>query len=169
MNPSSPECPELEVLFTELEAGEGPSLEHARDCLMCSAILEEHRQLEKDLYRLADPAPPPDFVHRVMARVASEPTPLRRELWTGLSILAASLLVALGVFVSNDAALIGAGTGLARLLLEGTALFDALGSGANALWHTAVAPLAGLFAVLLFCSLFGIKRLAGNGPQPSEA
>jgi hypothetical protein len=28
---------------------------------------------------------------------------------------------------------------------------------------------AGVLALLLFSSLFGIKRLAGNGPTPSEA
>jgi hypothetical protein len=169
MTPTTPECPELEVLFTELEEGEGPALKHARDCPLCSAILEEHRQLEKDLLRLADPLPPPDFVHQVMARVAAEPTPLHRELWTGLSILAASLLVGLGVLLSNDAALSGAGTSLARSLVDGRALLEALRSGANALWLTAAAPIAGLFTLLLFSSLFGIKRLAGNGPQPSEA
>ncbi|OJH40242.1 hypothetical protein [Cystobacter ferrugineus] len=169
MTATIPECPELEVLFTELETGAGPALEHARECEVCSAILEEHRQLEKDLYRLADPAPPPDFVHRVMARVAAEPPPLHRELWTGLSILAASLLVGLGVLVSNDAALSGAGTGLARFLVDGRTFFEGLRSGVNALWNTAAIPVAGLFALLLLSSLFGIKRLAGNGPQPSEA
>ena len=42
MTPS--QCPELEVLFTELEASEGPALEHAASCPLCSAVLEEHRQ-----------------------------------------------------------------------------------------------------------------------------
>lgn len=165
----TPECPDLEVLFTDLEAGEGPALVHARGCEACAAVLEEHRQLEKDLFRLADPLPPPDLVHRVMARVAAEPTPLRRELWTGLSILAASLAVGLGVLLSNDAALSGAGTGLARFLLDGRALMETLRSGAHALWLTAAGPTAVLFALVLLCALFGIKRLAGNGPQPSEA
>ena len=44
--------------------------------------------MEKDLYRLADPLPPPTLVANVMARVATEPTPLRRELWAGIPILA---------------------------------------------------------------------------------
>ena len=55
-------------IFTELEAGEGPALEHAEHCPLCTAIIEEHRLLEKDLCRLADPLPPPDLVHKVMAR-----------------------------------------------------------------------------------------------------
>src|SRR5690606_35639906 len=87
------QCPDLEVLFTELEAGEGPALDHAASCPLCSAVLGEHRQLEKDLYRLADPLPPPTLVASVMARVATEPTPLRRELWAGIPILVASLAV----------------------------------------------------------------------------
>ncbi|PTL85670.1 hypothetical protein [Vitiosangium sp. GDMCC 1.1324] len=169
MTPNIIECPDLEVLFTELETGEGPALEHAKHCPLCTAIIEEHRLLEKDLSRLADPLPPPDLVHKVMARVAAEPTPLRRELWTGVSILAASLAVGLGVLLSSDAALSGAGTALARFVVDGKAFFDALLSGGRALWSTAAAPVAGLLAALLLSSLFGIKRLAGSGPTPSEA
>jgi hypothetical protein len=170
MTPTSIECPDLEVLFTELESGEhGPALEHAEGCPLCTAIIEEHRLLEKDLYRLADPLPPPDLVHKVMARVAVEPPPQRRELWTGLSILAASLVLGLGVLLSNDAALSGAGTTLARFLVDGKTFLEALQSGSRALWSTAAGPVASLLALLLFSSLFGLKRLAGNGPTPSEA
>lgn len=170
MTPTSIECPDLEVLFTELESGEhGPAMTHAEECPLCTAIIEEHRLLEKDLYRLADPLPPPDLVHKVMARVAVEPPPLRRELWTGLSILMASLVLGLGVLLSNDAALSGAGTALARFLVDGKAFLEALRSGSHALWSTAASPVAALLALLLFSSLFGIKRLAGNGPTPSEA
>ena len=79
MTPSTPQCPDLEVLFIELEAGHGPALEHAEGCPLCAAVLEEHRQLEKDLFRLADPLPPPDLVHQVMARVAASPRPCARS------------------------------------------------------------------------------------------
>src|SRR2546430_11594113 len=51
-------CPDLEQIFEELAEGKGPALEHARGCPLCAEILEEHRQLEKDLFRLADPMPP---------------------------------------------------------------------------------------------------------------
>jgi len=169
MTPESTQCPDLEVLFTELEEGAGPCLEHARGCPLCSAVLEEHRLLEKDLFRLTDPLPPPDLVHQVMARVATEPPPLRSELWTGVTILAVSLLVGLGVLLSNDAALSSAGTGLARFMVSSRAAFEALRGGANALWNTAAAPVAVMLALLLFSSLFGIKRLAGHSLPPSEA
>lgn len=163
------ECPDLEVLFTELEAGTGPALEHAATCPLCSAMLEEHRQLEKDLYRLADPLPPPTLVANVMARVATEPPPLRRELWTGLSILVASLAVGLGLLISSDAALSRLGAALASLLMDGKALFHGLASGASALWNTAAGPVAAILVFLLLTSLFGLKRLVGNGPNLSEA
>jgi hypothetical protein len=161
---TSVECPELEELFIALESGEGPALEHAGQCPLCTAIIEEHRLLEQDLDRLADPLPPPDLVHKVMVRVATEPTPVRRELVTGLSILAASLAAGLGLLLFSDAALSGAGTSLARLLVDGKAFFEA-----HALWSTAAGPVAALFSLVLFSSLFGLKRLAGNGPTPSEA
>ncbi|HSP80064.1 MAG TPA: hypothetical protein VLQ93_16155 [Myxococcaceae bacterium] len=166
---TSVECPELEELFIALESGEGPALEHAGQCPLCTAIIEEHRLLEKDLYRLADPLPPPDLVHKVMARVAAEPTPARRELVTGLGILAASLVAGLGLLLFSDAALSGASTSLVRLVVDGKALFEALLSGADALWSTAAGPVAALLSLILFSSLFGLKRLAGNGPTPSEA
>ena len=163
------QCPDLEVLFTELEAGEGPALDHAAECPLCGAILEEHRQLEKDLYRLADPLPPPTLVANVMARVATEPTPLRRELWSGVPIWLASLAVGLGLLITNDRALSRLGAALASLVTDGKALLQGLATGANALWHTAAGPVAALLVFLLIISLTGLKRLVGNGPNPSQA
>ncbi len=169
MSPLSIECPDLEVLFTELEAGEGPALQHAEQCPLCTAIIEEHRLLEKDLCRLADPLPPPDLVHKVMARVAAEPTPVRRELWTGLSILGASLMMGLGLLLASDTALSGLGKSVARTLVGGTAFTEALLSGIHALWSTAAGPILALVAFVVLSSVFGLKRLARNGPTPSEA
>jgi hypothetical protein len=163
------QCPDLEVLFTELEAGEGPALDHAATCPLCSAVLEEHRQLEKDLYRLADPLPPPTLVASVMARVATEPTPLRRELWAGIPILVASLAVGLGLLITNDQALVRLGAALAAMVTDGRALLQGLASGANALWNTAAGPVAVVLVFLLIVSLSGLKRLVGSGPNPSQA
>jgi hypothetical protein len=163
------QCPDLEVLFTELEAGEGPALDHAATCPLCSAVLEEHRQLEKDLYRLADPLPPPTLVATVMARVATEPTPLRRELWAGIPILVASLAVGLGLLITNDQALVRLGAALAAMVTDGRALLQGLASGANALWNTAAGPVAVVLVFLLIVSLSGLKRLVGSGPNPSQA
>lgn len=163
------QCPDLEVLFTELEAGEGPALEHAADCAVCGAVMEEHRLMEKDLYRLSDPLPPPSLVANVMARVAAEPPPLRRELWTGLGILATALLAGFGYLLGSDRALSQLGTALARMVVDGRLLIDALLTGVNALWSTAAGPVAAVLALFLFVSLFGLKRFAGSNPTPSEA
>lgn len=166
---SEQQCPDLEVLFAELEAGEGPALDHAADCMVCAAVMEEHRLLEKDLYRLSDPLPPPSLVANVMARVAAEPPPLRRELWTGLGILATTLLAGFGYLLGNDRALSRLGTALARVVVDGRVLVEALVTGLNALWSTAAGPVAAVLALFLFVSLFGLKRFAGSNPTPSEA
>ncbi|WP_338866476.1 hypothetical protein [Myxococcus stipitatus] len=162
-------CPDLEVLFAELEEGEGSALDHAADCAACSAILEEHRLMEQDLYRLADPLPPPTLVASVMARVATEPVPQRREVWSGLVILMSSLVGGLGVLVMSDQAMGRLGTGVASLLVEGRGFVEGLLSGARALWSTEGLAIAAILALLLLTSLAGLKRLAGSAPTPSEA
>lgn len=167
MNPHL--CPDLEVLFTELEAGEGPALDHAAECEACAAVLEDHRLMEQDLYRLADPLPPPTLVTSVMARVSAEPVPRRREVWSGMAILLTSMLGGLGYLVMSDQALGRLGTGLASVLVQGRPFVEGVLSGANALWTTAGLTVACSLAFILLTSLYGLKRLAGNGPTPSEA
>ncbi|GHG77088.1 hypothetical protein [Comamonas sp. JC664] len=167
MNPDL--CPDLEVLFTELEAGEGPALDHAAECEACAAVLEDHRLMEQDLYRLADPLPPPTLVASVMARVSTEPVPRRREVWSGLAILLTSMLGGLGYLVMSDQALGRLGTGLASVLVQGRPFVEGLLSGVNALWSTAGLSVACSLAFLLLTSLYGLKRLVGTGPSPSGA
>lgn len=162
-------CPDLEVLFAELEEGEGAALDHAAECEACSAVLEEHRLMENDLYRLADPLPPPTLVASVMARVAAEPIPQRREVWSGVAILLTSLLGGLGYLLMNDQALGRFGTGVASFVVEGRLFAEGILSGAHALWSTAGLAVATTLAFLLLTSLLGLKRLAGNVPTPSEA
>ncbi|MCP3061532.1 hypothetical protein LXT21_22355 [Myxococcus sp. K38C18041901] len=162
-------CPDLEVLFAELEEGEGPALDHAAGCDACAGVLEEHRLMEQDLYRLADPLPPPTLVASVMARVAAEPVPQRREVWSGLAILMTSLLGGLGYLVMNDQALGRLGTSVASFLVEGRFLAEGVLSGARALWSTEGLAVAAFLAFLILTSLAGLKRLAGSAPTPSEA
>ncbi|HZI13031.1 MAG TPA: hypothetical protein VE153_21795 [Myxococcus sp.] len=162
-------CPDLEVLFTELEAGEGSALDHAAECAACGAVLEEHRLMEQDLYRLADPLPPPSLVANVMAAVAAEPVPQRSEVWSGVAILLTSLVGGLGYLLLNDQALVRLGVGLASFAKEGPLFVDGLFSGAQALWTSAGLAVATTLALLLLSSLYGLKRLAGNVPTPSEA
>lgn len=161
-------CPELEQIFTELAEGRGPALEHSEHCERCAAILEEHRQLEKDLYRLADPLPPPDFVNRVMQKVAASPEPVRSEVNVGLGIL----FVAFGLFLvsllaGGELGLGQLGVRLASTLVVLRELLIGLGSGIGVLWRTAAVPLTATMAAILFVSLVGLRRLAATEAKVS--
>jgi hypothetical protein len=73
------------------------------------------------------------------------------------------------LLISNDQALSRMGAALASLLTDGKALLEGLASGASAIWHTASGPVSALLVFLLIVSLTALKRLVGNGPNPSEA
>ncbi len=154
-------CPDLEVLFDELHEGHRPALEHAKSCESCAAILEEHRQLEKDLYRLADPLPPPDFVHKVMQKVADSPTPLRSELVVFGAICGTALLLGAVTFLAGEGNWGALGARLASALVEIRAFAVALASGLSTLWKVAELPLTGGLFIVLMAALFGLRRLVG--------
>src|SRR5258706_10475493 len=84
---------ELEKMLSELSPEER------------EALLEEHRQLEKDLLRLADPLPPPDFVHQVMQKVAAAPapTPAPRDIALAAFITLSAFAAGLFAFASHGA------------------------------------------------------------------
>jgi hypothetical protein len=143
--------PELDALLRELaDTDEGRA-----------ALVEEHRQLEKDLLRLADPLPPSDFVQQVMTRVAAAPAraPSKSEVLTAVGIVMVTVFAALALFTA------GSGTGGFGLVLAGLAIalrdaLVAMGSGLVALWTTAALPLAvGLF-VTVGLSVVALRRLA---------
>ena len=162
-------CPELEELFTQLSEGHGPALEHAKHCVVCSAILEEHRQLEKDLYRLADPLPPADLVHKVMAKVAAEPRPIAAEVRVGISILLAAGLLAVMSLLGTG---IGAGTfgkELASFFVDARVVVEAVGQALASAWAAAGVPLAAGSFVFIVVSLLGLRRLtAGSGTSEAQ-
>lgn len=155
------QCPDLEALFAELAEGAGPALEHGKSCPSCSAFLEEHRQLEKDLFRLQDPLPPAGFVPMVMQRVARAPAPVAAEIRTGVSIL----FLTVGLFVTFIVARGGSwgdvGSEVARGLVQTRFLLVGLLEGFVAVWKTAGVPVTATAAVLLVLSLFGLRKLAG--------
>ena len=155
-------CPELETLVLGVAGGDEKLQAHARSCPSCAAALEEHRQLEKDLFRLVDPLPPPDFTRMVMARVAAAPAPLGREVKAGGGILVVSLALFVGFLVRGGTTWAGAGVGFARALLELRTVAVALGNGLTALWSTAAIPLVAISYLVLATTLFGLKRLAGS-------
>jgi len=155
-------CPELEKLLIAVAEHDADALAHLRTCPDCAFLAEEHRQLEKDLFRLADPLPPPDFVHSVMARVALEPAPARVELRTGLTILAITLMGAILAFVASHGNLGLLGTRAASAVLAWRNLFFAVSEALAAVWSTAAVPMVVTMVGLVLVSTLGLRRLASH-------
>lgn len=134
------------------------------------ALLEEHRQLEKDLLRLADPPPPPDFVSQVMAKVAAQPRRAisRAEVATAALVVFAALSVAAWAFLSRDAGVSGVGVLLAQAALKLRGLAVGFGSALEALWVTAALPLAASLLVTLVGCLMALRRLVAAAPSEAK-
>jgi hypothetical protein len=158
---SSP-CPDLEVLFAELEEGTGPALDHSKACPLCTAVLREHGELEMELFRLQDPFPPSSFVPQVMAKVAAAPVAPAVELRTGLTIIGATLVLAFALLVARGATAGQLGLSFAHGVLELRAILTALVGGIATAWKTAAVPLSATVAFLILLSLAGLKKLSGT-------
>ena len=154
------DCPELESLFLDQLESTGHYAQHLASCPSCAALLEEHRQLEKDLFRLADPPPPFDLVLRVMQRVAAEPLPVRVELRTGLSILAATLMAAVLSFVATRGPIGLLGATAARAVVSWKTGLLSVNDALQVVWSTTAVPLTVSLCLLLFVSLVGLRRVA---------
>lgn len=153
---SLPDDPELETLLKEL----------APDETSRAALLEEHRQLEKDLLRLADPLPPPDFLANVMARVATAPPRAmsRGEVWGAAAVVFGALAAALVTFLVSGGVTGGFGVSVASVVLTLRDGVVAFGSALAALWTTAALPLVVALSMLLVGSLAALRRFAGSSP-----
>lgn len=130
-------------------------------------LLEEHRQLEKDLLRLADPLPPPDFLAKVMTRVAAAPArPVSRaDVWSAVAIIGVTLTLAVAALVMSGGASGGFGLTLASLVVKGREAVVALGSALIALWTTAALPTVVGLSLFLAAALAAFRRSV----QPSAA
>jgi len=123
-------------------------------------LLEEHRQLEKDLLRLADPLPPPDFVHRVMQKVATAPAPAPAPKDVALAALIMVSAVTAGVLaIASGAGFGGIGVSIAQFALHLRTLLAGLGSAFEAVWSTAAVPLAVALSAILFTSVVALKKI----------
>lgn len=148
--------PELDAMLRELAPTE----------LEREALLEEHRQLEKDLLRLADPMPPPDFLQNVMKRVESAPARAvtKGEVATAAGIVTVTMAAAVVALFTVGSGSSGFGLALAELAIRVRDALVAMGSALVAVWSTAALPLAvGLF-VTVGLSLFALKRWAAPTP-----
>jgi hypothetical protein len=161
-------CPELEILALAAAEHDADALAHLRGCPSCALLLEQHRQLEKDLFRLVDPLPPPDLVAKVMASVAREPFPVRLELKTGLSILAVALMAVTLSFVASHGHIGLLGTRAADMVVTWRNLLFGASEGLRALWTTAAIPLVLTMAGLVVTSVLGLRRVAGQRVVEAE-
>lgn len=145
--------PELEALLSEL-APEAESRE---------GLLEAHRQLEKDLLRLADPMPPTDFVQRVMRRVEAAPARSlsRSEVFTAAGIVTFTVAAAVLALFTIGSGSSGVGLALAELVVRVRDALVAMGSALVAVWSTAALPMAVGLLVTVGLLLVALKRFAG--------
>ncbi len=149
------EDPELEAMLRELT-----STPEERD-----ALLEEHRQLEKDLLRLADPPPPADFVALVMKKVAAAPAlaPAKREIFLASLITVGAFVTGLVLFLGHGATVDGVGLSFASVLVHLREAAIGLGSACAAVWRTSALPVAVALAAMLGTSIVALKRLGTDG------
>jgi hypothetical protein len=161
-------CPDLEALFTQVAEGAGSALEHAQACPACSAVLAEHRELERELFHLSDPLPPASFVPAVMARVATSPAPARREIWVAMSVLATSVTASAIALFTRPGAVGHIGVSTAETARNSFVFMRGLEDNLGMLWRHAAVPAAGVLCVLLLVSLFGLKKLVGATPALND-
>jgi hypothetical protein len=148
---------EIERLLAEL----------APDDVERSALREAHRQLEKDLLRLADPLPPTHFLSSVMARVEAEPRRITgNEVRSAVAIALVGLLASGASFVLSGASPNGLALRLAQSFVGLRELIVGFGSALSVLWRTAGLPLSILLAAVVMLALVGLRRMVG---APLEA
>jgi len=122
-------------------------------------VREAHRQLEKDLLRLADPLPPGDFLSQVMARVEAEPRRVSgAEVRSAVAITAAALLASVVAFVASGASPDGVAVSLAQTFISAREVLVGFGSALAAVWRTAALPVSVALAILVMVSLVGFRR-----------
>lgn len=130
-------------------------------------LLEEHRQLEKDLLRLADPPPPPDFVSQVMAKVAAQPRSISRTETIGAASLVTALLAIGGYFFLSPGS--GSlGVFVARAVIAFRGWMVGFGSALEALWATAALPLSVSLLLTMVGCLFALRRLVAAAPSEAK-
>lgn len=156
----TPKNDELDTLLSELVPGEEARAE----------LLEAHRLLEHDLSRLADPAPPVDFVQRVMARVAEAPAmaPSRHDVYLAFAIVTVSALLGAAVLAGEGIQIGTWGLWLTKGFTTLRSAVIATGSGLGALWQNAALPTAVAAMGTTLVSVFALRRMLNPAPARSS-
>jgi hypothetical protein len=124
------------------------------------ALLEEHRQLEKDLLRLADPPPPADFVQKVMAKVAAAPAQAPSRAEVGLAAMITFTAAALGLMLlANHASVEGLSLSFAQVLVWVREAAIGVSSAFAAVWRTSALPLSLALCAALITSVVTLKKV----------
>ena len=123
-------------------------------------LLEDHRQLEKDLLRLSDPLPPPDFVNQVMMKVAHAPAqaPAKPDILLALVITVSSFAAGISSLISASG-YDGVGLAVANAMVRIREISIGLLNGMQALWTTAALPVAIALALIVAASLVALRRM----------
>lgn len=156
-------CPDLETLFLRAAEGDEEALAHLEACPACAEQMEQHRELERDLFRISDPFPPSTFVHHVMAKIEAAPAPARVELKSALFILLAAITLGVAALLAAPHASAELGTSTASALLTWREILLGISNALGVIWRTAAIPMIAVVSALLLGSLVGLRRLAGGG------
>ncbi len=141
---------ELERLFADT----------AHDEAELALLKEAHRQLEKDLLRLADPLPPGDFVSSVMAKVEAQPKRVPvSEIVSAVLIAVGALAASAIAFVSSGASPDGVAVSFAQAFVSAREVLVGCGSALSAVWRTAGLPLSIMLGMVVMAALVGFRRL----------
>lgn len=162
---SATRCPDPERLALDLEEGQAWAFTHLEHCEACAALLEEHRLLERELFRAMDPAPPVDFVRSVMVRVEQAPAPPRTELLVGAMIFITAL-IALGTLVWTSAPSLGALSleTVGRAVERGRWL-EGVAAASSTIWSVAGPALVVLSVLTLVFASLGLRKLSAPTNQ----
>lgn len=132
----------------------------AHDQADLALLKEAHRQLEKDLLRLADPLPPADFVSAVMAKVEAQPKRVPvSEIVSAVLIAVGALAASAVAFVSSGASPDGVAVSFAQTFVSAREVLVGCGSALSAVWRTAGLPLSIMLGMVVMVALVGFRRL----------
>lgn len=157
---SATRCPEPERLALDLDEGQEWALTHLEHCEGCAGIFEEHRLLERELFRAMDPNPPADFVSRVMVRVEQAPAPPRTELLVGGMIFLSALVALASLVVTSVPSLSAIPLDTVDRALARGRWLEGVAEGFSTVWSVAGPSLLILSVLTLVLASFGLRKLA---------